>query len=115
MAKTFSTFSPELMNMSHQNPLGEESRVWKNKFNDFTLLTRLFSETRECQMAKIRRCLGNGAWRIIQPFSFTEDGGRNDKRLNNISLAAPVKYLTVLNYSEENDLITKPPIILSSL
>ncbi|THD18663.1 hypothetical protein D915_010746 [Fasciola hepatica] len=63
-SRTFAISPPDSLNMQSQNRLEDEWRLWRQRYQDFAVLTHLDSESKECQMAMLRHCLGGEARRV---------------------------------------------------
>lgn len=103
----FSLTIPKPLDLSNMNLAAERFQLWKLKFLDFCVLTRLEHQSPEYQLAVFRQSVGDDALKVMQRFRYQPDEDIQDWRtlMNKLEFfvwANATKHTSVTNFSVES-------------
>ena len=69
---------PQPLALSPSGEVAENWKMWKEKYNNYYVISRLDRESPEYQLAMFKHMIGDGALKVIKTFSYTEAEDSND-------------------------------------
>ena len=67
--------------LKHSREVAENWKLWKEKYNNYFVISRLNQESPEYQLAIFKHTVGDDALKVIKTFSYTEAENSNDWHL----------------------------------
>ncbi|KAL9989578.1 hypothetical protein ACROYT_G004142 [Oculina patagonica] len=72
---------PQPLCLKHSGEIAENWKLWKEKYNNYFIISRLDRENPEYQLAMFKHTIGNDALKLIKTFTYAETENRNDWRV----------------------------------
>ena len=69
---------PQYLDLRHSGEVAENWKLWKEKYNNYFVISRLDRETAEFQLAMFKHTSGDDALKVIKTFTYTEEENQND-------------------------------------
>ena len=63
---------PQPLALDHSGEVAENWKFWKEKYNNYFVISRLNRESPEYQPATFKHTVGDDALKVIKTFSYTE-------------------------------------------
>ena len=78
----FHQILPQPLDLRNSGEIAENWKLWKEKYNDYFIISRLSQESVEYQLAMFKHAIGNDiSVKVIKTFSYTEQKNANDWRV----------------------------------
>ena len=72
---------PQYLDLKHGGEAAENWKLWKEKYNNYFVISRLDRETAEFQLAMFKHTIGDDASKVIKTFSYADGENSNDWRV----------------------------------
>ncbi|KAL9967931.1 hypothetical protein ACROYT_G026243 [Oculina patagonica] len=72
---------PQPLCLKHSGEIAENWNLWKEKYNNYFIISRLDRENPEYQLAMFKHTIGDDALKLIKTFTYAETENRNDWRV----------------------------------
>ena len=72
---------PQHLDLSTTGEITENWKLWKEKYNNYFVISRLDRESPEYQLAMFKHAIGNDSLKVIKTFSYSEEENANDWRV----------------------------------
>ncbi|KAL9958346.1 hypothetical protein ACROYT_G035351 [Oculina patagonica] len=72
---------PQPLCLKHSEEIAENWKLWKEKYNNYFIISRLDRENPEYQLAMFKHTIGDDALKLIKTFTYAETENRNDWRV----------------------------------
>ena len=81
-SSTFHQITPlKYLDLKHSGEIAENWKLWKEKYNNYFLISRLDRETPEFQLAMFKHTIGDDALKVIKTFNYAEGENSSDRRV----------------------------------
>ena len=71
---------PKYLDLKHGGEVAENWKLWKEKFNNYFVISRLDREIPEFQLAMFKHTIGDDALKVIKTFNYAEGENSGDWR-----------------------------------
>ena len=72
---------PQHLDLRTTAEVAENWKLWKEKYNNYFVISRLERESPEYQLAMFKHAIGDDGLRVIKTFSYSEEENANDWRV----------------------------------
>ena len=72
---------PKYLDLKHSGEIAENWKLWKEKYNNYFVISRLDRETPEFQLAMFKHTIGDDALKVIKTFNYAEGENSSDWRV----------------------------------
>ena len=72
---------PKYLDLKHSGGIAENWKLWKEKYNNYFVISRLDRETPEFQLAMFKHTIGDDALKVIKTFNYAEGETRVNRDL----------------------------------
>ena len=72
---------PKYLDLKHGREVAENWKLWKEKFNNYFVISRLDRETPEFQLAMFKHTIGDDGLKVIKTFNYAEGENSGDWRV----------------------------------
>ena len=72
---------PKYLDLKHSGEIAENWKLWKEKYNNYFVISRLDRETPEFQLAMFKHTIGDDALKVIKTFNHAEGENSSDWRV----------------------------------
>ena len=72
---------PKYLDLKHSGEIAENWKLWKEKYNNYFVISRLDRETPEFQLAMFKHTIGDEALKVIKTFNYAEGENSSDWRV----------------------------------
>ena len=72
---------PKYLDLKHSGEIAENWKLWKEKYNNYFVISRLDRETPEFQLAMFKHTIGDDALKVIKTFNYAEGENSSDWRI----------------------------------
>ena len=69
---------PKYLDLKHSGEIAENWKLWKEKYNNYFVISRLDRETPEFQLAMFKHTIGDDALKVIKTFNYAEGENLSD-------------------------------------
>ena len=69
---------PKYLDLKHSGETAENWKLWKEKYNNYFVISRLDRETPELQLAMFKHTIGGDALKVIKTFNYAEGENSSD-------------------------------------
>ena len=72
---------PKYLDLKHSGEIAKNWKLWKEKYNNYFVISRLDRETPEFQLAMFKHTIGDDALKVIKTFNYAEGENSSDWRV----------------------------------
>ena len=69
---------PKYLDLKQRGEIAENWKLWKEKYNNYFVISRLDRETPEFQLAMFKHTIGDDALKVIKTFNYAEGENLSD-------------------------------------